>query len=203
MTELLYVLTPHEQKMLLAALNYFMAEELAALSAQLELPATGERHEVIERIYRLVTTPTKAARHALPKVSLAQEGAVYPLNKKTLIVKGGYNTNAATKNFLKRLAGPDFYFSASSQDWIAARWQQGKPPSYEEFARYWQGEQTQKAQVKIAPPEDWAYHTFEQTFMIKYPQATESELQAAWQQLRNKQIALAKELLIKMGRTIL
>ena len=198
MTESTYVLTVQEQKTFLAALNYFLAEELLTLSTQLGLPATGQRHEIIERIYRLVTTPTKAARHSLPKASLAQEGATYPLNKKTLIVKGAYNTNAATKNFLKRLAGADFYFSASSQDWIAARWQQGKPPTYDEFARYWKGEQAQKAQAKVAPPEDWAYHTFEQTFMIKNPGATKKELADAWAVLRAKQIAVVKDFLAKM-----
>jgi len=200
MTDSVYVMTPHEQKSFLNALNYFLEAELVQLSLQLGLPATGLRHEIIERIYRLITTPTTASRRALPPISLAQEGATYPLNKKTLIVKGGYNTNAATKNFLKRLAGDDFYFSPASQDWIALRWQQGKPPTYEEFARYWQSEKVQKEQVKSAPPEDWAYETFKQQFMIKNGAATQEELADAWQKLRNKQVALVAEVLVKLGR---
>ncbi len=198
MKEVAYVMTSHEQKSLLNGLNYFLEHELYELCNELGLPSVGQRHEVIERIYRLITTPTTASRRALPPISLAQEGATYPLNKKTLIVKGGYNTNAATKNFLKRLAGDDFYFSPSSQDWIALRWQQGKPPTYEEFARYWKTEQVQKQQLKTAPPEDWAYHTFEQQFMIKNPTARPEELAAAWNTLREKQCRLVREFVAKI-----
>lgn len=186
-------MTPHEQKALLNALNYFLEAELIEASTTLGLPATGQRHEIITRIYRYLTTPESSSHMILPQVSMARPGMSYPLRKDTPILKGSFRTNTATKNFLQKLAGPNFYFSAFGQEWIVQQWQKGTPPTYESFARYWKGEQAQRAQVKETPPEDWAYHTFEQQFVLKNPAATKEELATAWNNLRQKQRALANE----------
>jgi hypothetical protein len=185
-------MTPHEQKNFLNALNYLTTIELEELCSTLALPATGSRDQVIARIYRRVTTPPPSTTTLLPQVSLAKPGASYPLRKETLILKGSFKTNAATKNFLQKLAGPEFSFTPFSQDWISQQWQKGSPPTYDAFARYWKQEHARRQERIETPREEWAYETFKQQFSLKYPNATKQELADAWNILREKQCELAR-----------
>jgi hypothetical protein len=188
-----YSMTSHEQKTFLNALNYLTTQELEELCNTLTLPASGTRDQVIARIYRRVTTPPSTHTALLPQVSLAKPGSTYPLRKETLILKGSFKTNAATKHFLQKLAGPEFSFTPFGQDWISQQWQKGTPPTYEAFARYWKQEYAKRKELKEAPREEWAYETFKQQFSLKYPDASKQELAHAWDILREKQLTLAKK----------
>jgi hypothetical protein len=186
-----YIMTSHEQKTFLNALNYLTTTELERCCSILALPTTGTRDQVIARIYRRVLTPPQSTHIMLPQTALAKPGSSYPLRKETLILKGSFKTNAATKNFLQKLAGPEFSFTPFGQDWISSQWQKGTPPTYEAFARYWKQEYAKRKELKEAPREEWAYETFKQQFSLKYPDATNQELAHAWDTLRKKQVDIA------------
>jgi hypothetical protein len=121
-------LSAAEIKTLREMLPYMNLKELKEACQILALPASGQKGEIIQRIYSfcekgIVLTPSK-----VPEVSIA---------KKTLILKGAYKNDAKTRAFLKSMIGEHFHFTAFGQDWIKERWLAGNPPTYKEFADYW------------------------------------------------------------------
>lgn len=134
----------------------------------------------------------------IPTISKAETGKKYPLKPDTLILYGAYKNDLTTRNFFKKLIGEHFHFTAFGQDWIAKRWQQGKPPTYSEFAKAWQKEYLKRKSSKANPKKEWAYLNFLQRFLTQHPNASKQQLALAWKKERNKQAKNAMWVLDKI-----
>lgn len=190
-------LTSTEQKDLTATLNYCTLEELMELCNTHSLSRDGVKSELIARILHHATTFKQKKKMMLPEVSLAKRGRNYPLHKNTLVLKGSFNTNAATRRFMQKLVGEHFRFTPTGQEWVASQWQKGKPPTYEEFARFWQQDYKRREKNKRQSDTNWAHQGFVQSFVSKNPEADEAEVEVAWQKLRSKMVAQAHEFIAK------
>jgi len=188
-------LSAEERKNLIATLSYFTLEELNEVCKTHKLSLTGSKQELINRITHFATSLQKTSFKRLPEASLAKKGRSYPLHKETLILKGSYKTNAATRKFMEKLSGARFNFSAASQEWIASLWRKGTPPTYNDLALYWRQEETRKAHANKQKDYNWAYESFMKSFRAKHPEADEQACENAWQKLRDKMKKKALDLL--------
>lgn len=130
-----------------------------------------------------------------PLCSYARRGENYPLHPKTLILKGSYKNDLKTRLFLKKLIGSHFHFTVFGQDWIMSCWERGQPPSYEEFAKIWQKEYERRQREGGLPKEEWAYIRFVQDFIRQLPNPSRALLLESWEKERQKQVAIAKDIL--------
>jgi hypothetical protein len=104
----------------------------------------------------------------------------------------------ATRNFFKQLIGSHFHFTAQGIDWLREQWLKGTPPTYADFAREWQAEYERNKTQKRAPKQEWAYIRFVQEYMHLYPQASKSEVTAAWNAQRQKYVKTVQDILVKI-----
>jgi hypothetical protein len=100
--------------------------------------------------------------------------------------------------FFKNLIGKHFHFTAAGQDWINDRWQKGKPPTYAEFAKFWQAHYEKSLKTAANPRKEWAYLNFMQRFQKEHPQASRVEMTQAWNKTRSELAAKAKTVLDKI-----
>ncbi len=162
------------------ALLYLKMRQLTALCKKLDLDTNGKKGELIERITTFVTTGKKTTTPQIPAASKAQRGKVYPLAPETVMLFGSYTNNLATRNFFKQLIGDHFHFTAYGIDWLNERWMASNPPTYQEFADFWEAERVRRKKVKPDPKEEWAYINFLQDYYAKYPKAPKGDAMAAW-----------------------
>lgn len=114
------------------------------------------------------------------------------------MLKGSYKNDYATRSFFKALIGSHFHFTAYGIDWLQERWEQGKPPTYREFANMWQSQWQWRKQQKVDPKEEWAYLNFCQQFMKKYPHSSRSQMMKEWKEKREAQVTKAHLFLEKL-----
>lgn len=177
------------------ALFFFHVPELKELGLKLQLPIDGAKGTLIARIVHYLKTGKIQKTPKLPTNSCAEKGKVYPLKPDTLLLKGSYKNDLATRQFFKKLIGPHFHFTAFGIDWIKNRWLIGNPPTYQEFASFWQQEKTRREKQKAKPKEEWAYISFTQKFLAKNPKADRETLLIAWEKVRLKKVKIAKDIL--------
>lgn len=96
---------------------------------------------------------------------------------------------------MKSLVGNHFHFTAFGQDWIKERWLARKPPTYRQFADFWQKEYKARQKKPAAPKKEWAYINFTRALIQKNPNATRKEISAGWKKERLAQVQKAKDLL--------
>lgn len=171
-------------------------EELKNLCDYYELPNKGKKGAIIERIKHFLQTGEILSTKKLPQISLAQKGKDYPLKSSTLIVKGAYKNDLATRKFFQKLIGEYFHFTAFGQDWISDRWQRGKPPTYGEFAKYWEQESEKRKNSLAKPKEEWAYISFLQKFQKEHSNGSKQQAMTAWEKVRAEKVAKVKSLLM-------
>lgn len=182
-----------EQTKLFDALYFLKMGELKKLCLQLDLPYSGKKGQVIDTIKHFVNTGKVLEIPEIPAVSRAKKGQTYILSPNTKILLGAYKNDAKTRAFFKKLVGPHFHFTAFGIDWLNERWQQGKPPTYQEFATMWQKEVDKRKGKKPQPKQEWALITFVQKYMEAHPNASKAEVTNAWHKKRNVMVALVKE----------
>ena len=158
--------------------------ELKEICSQLNLPSSGKKVMLINRVVEFITTGNILKDPVIPEVSLAKKGNSYPLSKDTLILKGAYKNDLKTRLFFKKLIGKHFHFTAFGLDWIMEQWLKGKPPTYQEFAHMWQ---YQYEQAKLAPKKEWAYINFIQNLIKQHPNLSKTDQLNAWKQEQAKQ----------------
>lgn len=181
------------------ALNYMLMEELKEVCGSLNLPHAGKKGEVVRRILHFVKVGKVLGTKSLPAVSKAIRGESYPLRAETLILSGSYKNDLGTRLFMQKLVGEHFHFTAFGQDWIRGRWMAGRPPSYREFADFWQGELAARRDKRAEPKKEWAYLNFSQSYLAKVPHASRGEIVEAWKKKRLVQANKAKALLKKFS----
>ncbi|KAF3362377.1 hypothetical protein PHSC3_001071 [Chlamydiales bacterium STE3] len=112
--------------------------------------------------------------------SCSKRGKTYSLGENELILKGAYENDLKTRLFFKRLIDKHFHFTAFGIDWLNERWREGKPPTYQEFAKMWQEEDQKRKEMPVAPKEEWAYINFVQNFLLNSPAAKRESVNDAW-----------------------
>ena len=177
-----------QQQELFSALLYLNMRELKNLCAHFALPTQGEKIKLIESIELYVTTRKIAVKEQIPAISKAQPKTTYPLAPQTVILKGSFKNDLKTRLFLKSLIGNHFHYTAYGIDWIKNLWQQGTPPTYAQFAIYWQSEYQARQLTKAPMKVEWAYLNFLDRYAQKYPAASKSQAIAAWKVERELQV---------------
>ncbi len=184
-------------KQLQVSLLYLKMMELRDICIQLKLPKNGKKLALIERILKYLETGNIQTLPEIPSISKAKSDCKYPLSPETLILKGAYKNDLKTRLFLKNLVGPHFHFTAYGIDWIEECWLSGKPPTYKEFASYWEQERLRRVKEKDAPKKEWAYINFTQGYLRQNPIASKTKILAEWEKERKKHAALINEILKK------
>lgn len=138
------------------------------------------------------TEASLALSHLSFDLLKAKMGVEYPLTPHTLILKGSYKNDLKTRLFFKELIGNYFHFTAFGIDWLEARWLEGKPPTYQDFAEMWKTEYAKRKKLGTTPKEEWAYINFTQKFMNTHPDADRATLLKAWEaeRIKHKESAL-------------
>lgn len=184
-----------ELKALNDSLHFMNMKELRLVSADLGLEHRGMKSLIIDRIMHFIETGKILAEQKIPEISRAKKGQVISLNPENLILYGSYKNDLATRLFFKKLIGQRFHFTAVGHDWIRARWLEGKPPTYQEFADFWQ---EAKSQNKVCTKQEWAYLSFIQRFVEQNPHASRSEITRAWKVERERNVNQVRMLLKKV-----
>ncbi len=165
-------------------LNYLKMDELKELCAYYHLPITGKKTTLIQRLLTFVSTGKIEPSKKLPIISQAKKGQEYPLHPKTKILHGAYKNDLKTRLFFKNLIGDHFHFTAYGLDWIQSKWQSGNPPTYAQFAKFWQQEHKQRIVKKPPPKPEWAFINFWKKFRPANPKASCQQIVQAWDKLR-------------------
>lgn len=194
---MVYSLSSSELTSLKESLYYMHVEELKEICEKLNLSPKGQKGALIERIYLFLKDGVILKALIIPAISKAKKGVIYPLDKKTLILKGAYKNDLKTRLFMKTLVGEHFHFTAFGQDFIKARWMEGSPPTYLEFALFWQKEYSARKKRKATPKQEWAYLNFLQQHKDTHPQET---LTSKWEKKRTQECAKALKILKKVMR---
>ena len=185
----------NQQKTFFQALLFLNMRELKTICLHFKLPAQNEKITLIENITTYVTTGKKIAQKTIPAISKAHPKTIYPLAPETLILKGAFKNDLKTRIFLKQLIGDHFHYTAYGIDWIKNNWLKGTPPTYAEFAIYWQAEY-QNRQINKAPlKQEWAYLNFLDHYKSQYPFALKEQAIIAWKIEREKQVQKVKSIL--------
>jgi len=189
------ILNFNEQQELFAALLYCNISELKNICIHFELPTQGEKIKLIENIQLYVTTGKIAIHQEIPASSKAQPKAIYPLAPNTLMLKGSFKNDLKTRIFLKILIGNHFHYTAYGIDWIKHLWMQGTPPTYAQFAIFWQSEHEARQKNKAIMKPEWAYLNFLDHYKKIYPTASKSQAITAWNFEREIQVKKVNDIL--------
>lgn len=188
-------LNDRELKTLELSLYYLKVDELKKIAKSLKLEAKGKKEFLIQSILHFLKTDNILKTPKIPECSKAQKCKYYKIEPNSLILKGHYKNDLKTRNFFKKLIGEHFHFTAYGIDWINKKWLDGKPPTYQEYANYWQKEYLESQTSKKAPKKEWALINFVLEYAKKYPEANKVETLQAWSIEREKHVQIVKKLL--------
>ncbi|MCL5875428.1 MAG: hypothetical protein M1114_03080 [Candidatus Dependentiae bacterium] len=176
------------------SLHYLNVKELEDLCKKYDLPTHVpapllKKPSLIQAIVVYVQTGNKTQfKNLLPMVSRATS-KVSELTPQAKILFGSYKSDLKTRLFLQKLIGPHFYFTAYGFDWVKQRWMDGNPPTYQEFADFWQKEHLYRKEHKNTPlKEEWAYLNFLRDYRQQYPHANKQEALSAWETTRGEKV---------------
>ncbi len=199
MADLIKHLTKKQKEEFFDALNYMKMDEIKEFCHKHSIPVSGKKGAILERIKHFLVTGKILQPKELPEISKAKSGKKYPLHAETPILSGSYKNDTATRNFLKKIIGDHFHFTAFGQDWILERWQKGKPPTYLEFANFWQKEYLKRKNSEANPKQEWAYLNFMRRFQKEFPEATKQDIAKKWEKRRKEEVEKAQLILSKIA----
>lgn len=180
------------------SLHYLKVKELKDLCLKLKLPDNGKKKDLINRILTFVKDGKILHLKEFPQASKAVKGKEYPLHPKTKMLYGNYRNDLKTRLLFKKIIDEHFHFTAYGIDWLDEQWHEGNPPSYEEFAKFWQNEYLSRQTKKANPKEEWAYIRFVQKYLEKNPKCSKKELLDQWEMLRLAEKKRALTILSKL-----
>ncbi len=192
-------LNQHELDQLNQNLYFLHISELKDICHRLNLPPAGRKLDLITRIMSFLRTGKVAVPPMMPEISKAKKGHEYPLTPKAKMLLGSYKNDLKTRKFMKTLVGEHFHFTAYGQDWLKVKWLAGEPPTYSDFAAYWQKEYERRKNRKAAPKLEWAYLNFAQQFRELHPKASVNEIGKAWEGEHSRRV---KETTIILDRML-
>ncbi len=179
----------------LKGLYYLSVGELKTVCMSLGLSKKGGKGDLIVRVIAFLKKGEKVETVPFPENSCFQPNVSYPLLPLTPILFGNYKNDLRTRRFLKSMIGPHFHFTASGQDWIKARWREGNPPTYAEFATFWKADFNKKQEGISELKPEWAYLTFVRDYIAAHPDAPKIEITNAWEKTRAAEAKKIFELL--------
>ncbi len=192
------LLHEQDQQILYDALHYMKVSELKSCCQSLRLPDVGKKGELIQRIMNFIKTGTIKEQQQIPPSSHAKHHLPQPISKHALMLYVSYKNDTETRIFFKSLIGPHFHFTAFGIDWLNERWQQGNPPTYQEFADFWITETERRKHTKAEPKKEWAYINFLQ----QNNELSASEAILAWKKLRAQKALLARTIITTLTAQI-
>lgn len=130
--------------------------QLNMLCRKLHVDARGKKEFLIRALKHYLLTGAQLEKEVIPEMSCAKKGESIDLSPEGLMLFGTYKNDLKTRIFLKSLIGEHFHFTAAGIDWIKERWLEGHPPTFQEFADWWQ------AGYKVSRPlkKEWAFLNF-------------------------------------------
>lgn len=188
-------LNTDQHKELFPALLYLNMSELKNICLHFKLPTQSEKIKLIESIKVYLTTGSITEQEQIPAISKAKPKTTYPLAPETMILKGSFKNDLKTRIFLKTLIGDHFHYTAYGIDWIKNNWVQGTPPTYAQFANYWQEEYLARQITKAPMKAEWAYLNFLDRYQKQHPTASKTQAIAAWKIERAAQVEKVKKIL--------
>ena len=174
---------------------FFNMQELRRRCEGLRLPKAGVKISLISRIMTFLTTGDIVLEPEIPAASRAQKGETIIPAPKAKMLFGAYKNDAVTRAFFKKIIGEHFHYTAFGVDWLKERWLMGKPPTFGEFAKFWQEETLARKKNKAPLKKEWALLNFVLAYIKKFPQAEREEVTTAWKQERSRQVARGMEIL--------
>lgn len=181
------------------ALYYLHVPELKQVCSRLNIKVQGKKAALIEQIVTFLKTGRTLSSDSLPHSSKAQKGIDYPLHPDGRMMHGAYKNDLRTRQFLKTLIGPHFHFTVYGLDFLKARWKAGQPPTYREFAHFWQQEYLNRKGKQSPLKQEWAYLTFMRRYAETHPHASRTEALSAWEAERAKQVQKVMRALSKLS----
>lgn len=194
-TDTLVALSEYELAILYEVLHYLKMEELRAICEFYTLATNGKKFDLIRRITTFIQGDEVVEAPAIPMISKAQKGRLYPIEPDAYMVCGAYKNDAKTRAFFKKIVGEHFHFTAYGLDWLNERWHSGNPPTYRQFAQFWQQEHEARKQRTAQPKKEWAYINFTQRYLKQFPDASRAMIAAAWKQEREKHVREVEKIL--------
>lgn len=177
------------------SLQYLFVSELKELCTTFNLPYKGGKPELIDHILAFSMDAPPPKKKEYPQKSCAQKETAIKLLPSSLILYGHYKNDLKTRKFFKKIIGPHFHFTVFGHDWIKQRWADGLPPTYQEFADFWQQEHLLRKSKKSPLKKEWAYLNFIRRHLKKYPKSSQKETTLAWEIERKRQKKQAFEFL--------
>ena len=175
-------LTTSELEQLKEGLLYLKMGELRNVCERLGIFSKGVKTQLIESICFFARKGKHLPYPKMPAVSKAKKGETYPLAQETKMLKGSYKNDLATRQFFKHLVGSHFHFTAFGIDWLNQCWMEGNPPTYQEFAMFWQEEYQKRKNQRAPAKKEWAYINFVQEYNKQYPNACRTKIINAWKE---------------------
>lgn len=197
----MYKLTKNQKPIFYKALFYLKIKELKSLCQKLKIKPHGEKTDFIENIYQFVTTGKPTQPRIIPSNSKSKPRMTYPLKPDALILYGSFKNDLKTRIFFKSLIGSHFHYTAFGIDWIKEKWLRGSPPTYAEFASYWQQEYTHRKKSPAPMKPEWAYLNYLNHYKKLNPSDSKTEAMNAWKIYQQKQVSLVENILNTSNRT--
>lgn len=194
-TKKISLITKQDAVELQKSILFFNMQELRRLCEGLRLPKVGVKISLINRIVTFLTTGDIVLEPEIPAISRAKKGEVITPAPKAKMLFGAYKNDAETRAFFKKIIGEHFHYTAFGVDWLKERWLMGKPPTFGEFATFWQEETLARKKNKAPLKKEWALLNFVFAYIKKFPQAEREEVTTAWKQERSRQVARGMEIL--------
>ncbi len=175
-------LSEQQRVTLFKEMYYLNMAELRELCTTFRLPKKGKKAHLIDVIKTYLLTGEILKETPIPEVSCGKGPAV--LQADELVLFGSYKNDLRTRIFLKTLVGNHFHYTAWGLDWLRSRWEEGNPPTYQEFADAWQGNYVATQVQKHPPKQEWALIRFCLAYAEKHPEASRAEVIQAWKEVR-------------------
>ena len=191
------LLSEYATQHLYESLLYLKMSQLKEICINLRIPPHKKKIELIQAICTYVKEGKILDIPKIPEISKALKSTFYPLKPSTKILHGNYKNDLATRKFMKTLVGQHFHYTAYGIDWINEKWMNGTPPTYEEFAIFWQKEYEKRQLKKVSPKKEWAYINFVQEYGKSNPYANRKEIMKAWKKELEKHSLFVQTILQK------
>lgn len=163
-----------------SVLLFFNIAELRDSCRQLGLPDCGKKKSLVARVITFIQTGEILSDPTIPIASRAEKGQKRCLAPEAKMLFGLFKNDAMTREFFKKLIGQHFHYTAFGLDWLQERWLSGNPPTYQEFALFWQQEYTLRKRQPAALKPEWALLNFVKDYVQHYPEASRDQVCAAW-----------------------
>ena len=188
-------------KKLSDTLHYLNIKELKDLCTKYNLPTNIpapllKKPCLIQAIINYVQTgKVTLFKNLLPLISRTKV-KLQELDPQTKILFGTYKNDLKTRLFMQKLIGSHFHFTVYGHDWIKERWMEGNPPTYQEFANFWQEQYLYRKSHNNSPlKQEWAYLNFLRMYTQQHPNVSKHEKLIAWEKIRKQKVKEAYEML--------